>query len=1088
MGLFGNSSIRRQLTHVVLCTSLFGLGIVCAVFELYERASFRRTLSEELSTLADTVGANSAASLTFNDRKSAEEVLAGLGAEHHIVAACLYNTSGQAFAEYRRSGIGQEFRIAFSQEEGAHFARDSITLRRGISLGREKAGSIAIVSDLAELQARMREYMEISALALLLSVFATVFLSSHLLRMITEPILQLGEVAGKVSSEENYALRAIPQSNNEVGRLIHSFNGMLERIQERDSRLKEAKDDLELRVEARTRELQLEVAERLRAQESLSEERKVLRALIDNVPDFMYVKDSQSRFLVANASLAHAMGLENPEELLGKTDFDFFPKELADAYFQDEQKVIRTKQALFNREEECADAKGNRMWLLTTKVPIYDRNGHVTGIAGVGRDITERRRIESERQKAKEALEARTRELQLEVGERVRAQEALSEERQVLRALIDNVPDYMYVKDATCRFVVANVAVARQMGAKSPEELIGKTDFDFYPRELATTFFDDEQRVIRSGHAEINREEAGLDPQGNASHVLTTQVPLRDKNGQITGLVGTGHDITHLKKIQAEMQRAREVAEAASRAKSEFLANMSHEIRTPLNGIMGMTDLALQTELTREQLEYLETVKESADSLLTVINDILDFSKIEAGKIDLESVDFDVRDSLESALKTLAVRADQKGLELLCEVAPEVPEVARGDITRLRQVLLNLVGNAIKFTNEGEVALRVRQEAKDGCELILHFTVSDTGIGIPEDKRDLIFDPFAQADSSTTRKYGGTGLGLTISSRLVQMMGGQIWVESKEGRGSHFHFTARLQAADRKEIKVGSPAPPEVLRGVRVLVVDDNQTNRRILEGMLRRWEMIPVCVESGEQALAELASARQEERAFGLIVTDMHMPNMDGFALVEHIRRRELYAATIMMLTSAGHRGDAERCQKLGVSAYLLKPIRQSELREAIARVLGARAQEGMIPLITRFSLGDARDPSDILRILVVEDNLVNQRLVVRLLEKRGHRVVVAGNGREALASVEKEPFDIVLMDVQMPEMDGFEATAAIRRKEKTTGLHQIIVALTAHAMKGDREKCLAGGMDAYLSKPIRPQELDEVLARYGSRPQVTA
>ncbi len=932
MGLFGNSSIRRQLTHVVLCTSLFGLGIVCAVFELYERASFRRTLSEELSTLADTVGANSAASLTFNDRKSAEEVLAGLGAEHHIVAACLYNTSGQAFAEYRRPGIGPEFRIAFSQEEGAHFARDSITLRRGISLGREKAGSIAIVSDLAELQARMREYMEISALALLLSVFATVFLSSHLLRMITEPILQLGEVAGKVSSEENYALRAIPQSNNEVGRLIHSFNGMLERIQERDTKLKDAKDDLELRVEARTKELQLEVAERVRAQESLSEE------------------------------------------------------------------------------------------------------------------------------------------------------------RQVLRALIDNVPDYMYVKDATCRFVVANVAVARQMGAKSPEELIGKTDFDFYPRELATTFFDDEQRVIRSGHAEINREEAGLDPQGNASHVLTTQVPLRDKNGQITGLVGTGHDITHLKKIQAEMQRAREVAEAASRAKSEFLANMSHEIRTPLNGIMGMTDLALQTELTREQLEYLETVKESADSLLTVINDILDFSKIEAGKIDLESVDFDVRDSLESALKTLAVRADQKGLELLCEVAPEVPEVARGDITRLRQVLLNLVGNAIKFTNEGEVALRVRQEAKDGCELILHFTVSDTGIGIPEDKRDLIFDPFAQADSSTTRKYGGTGLGLTISSRLVQMMGGQIWVESEEGRGSHFHFTARLQAADRKEIKVGSPAPPEVLRGVRVLVVDDNQTNRRILEGMLRRWEMIPVCVESGEQALAELASARQEERAFGLIVTDMHMPKMDGFALVEHIRRRELYAATIMMLTSAGHRGDAERCQKLGVSAYLLKPIRQSELREAIARVLGARAQEGMIPLITRFSLGDARDPSDILRILVVEDNLVNQRLVVRLLEKRGHRVVVAGNGREALASVEKEPFDIVLMDVQMPEMDGFEATAAIRRKEKTTGLHQIIVALTAHAMKGDREKCLAGGMDAYLSKPIRPQELDEVLARYGSRPQVTA
>ena len=478
--------------------------------------------------------------------------------------------------------------------------------------------------------------------------------------------------------------------------------------------------------------------------------------------------------------------------------------------------------------------------------------------------------------------------------------------------------------------------------------------------------------------------------------------------------------------------------------------------------------------------------------MLTVINDILDFSKIEAGRIDLESVDFDIRDSLESALKTLAVRADEKGLELLCEVAREVPEVARGDITRLRQVLLNLVGNAIKFTNEGEVAVRVRQEAKEERALLLHFTVSDTGIGIPKEKKEMIFDPFSQADSSTTRKYGGTGLGLTISARLVRMMGGRIWVESEEGRGSHFHFTVRLQVADRKEFKLGSPAPPEVLRGVRVLVVDDNQTNRRILEEMLRRWEMVPALAESGQNALAELAAARNEGRAFELILTDMHMPTMDGFELVEHIRERpELCTATIMMLTSAGHRGDAERCQKLGVSAYLLKPIRHSELREAIARVLGAREQEGMIPLVTRYSLGDARDRSEILRILVAEDNLVNQRLIVRLLEKRGHRVVVAANGKEALAAVERAAlergtFDLILMDVQMPEMDGLETTAAIRRNEKSTGLHQVIVALTAHAMKGDDEKCLAGGMDGYLTKPIRPQELDEVLARCVARQPV--
>ena len=1086
---FISSSIRRQLTLVVLCTSLFGLGIVYATFEIYERASFRRGRTEELSTLADTVGANSAASLTFYDKKSAEEVLAGLGAEHHILAACLFNTNGQAFAEYRRLGASREFHIPFSQDEGAHFEPDSLTLRRAIWVGGERVGSIAIVSDLAELQAKMRSYNEISALGLLLSVLTTIFISSRLLRFVTDPILQLAAVAGKVSSEENYALRAIPQSNDEVGRLIQSFNGMLERIQERDTKLKEINDELELRVEARTQELQLEVGERVRAEEALSEERKVLRALIDNVPDFMYVKDAQSRFLVANSALARSIGFKNPQELLGKTDFDFFPEELAQAYYDDEQNVIRSGQTLVNHEEACIDAQGNTIWLLMTKVPLYDKDGQAAGIAGIGRDITERRRMESERQKAKEALEERTKQLQSEVEERVLAQATLSAERQILRALIDNVPDYMYVKDTDCRFLLANLAVATQMGAKNPEELIGKTDFDFYPRELATTFFEDEQRVIRSGKAEINREESGLDPKGNFSQVLTTQVPLRDTSGKVTGLVGVGHDITHLKKIQAEMQGAREAAEKASRAKSEFLANMSHEIRTPLNGIMGMTDLALETELNREQRECLETVKVSADSLLTVINDILDFSKIEAGKIDLEFVDFEVRDSLESALKTLAVRADEKGLELLCEVAPEVPEVARGDITRLRQVLLNLVGNAIKFTNDGEIAVKVRQGARDGQELILHFTVSDTGIGIPKDKLEMIFDPFSQADSSTTRKYGGTGLGLTISARLVRMMGGQIWVESEEGRGSQFHFTVHLQVADSKEVKIGSPAPPEVLRGVRVLVVDDNRTNLRILEGMMKRWEMIPLCVESGEQALAELASAKDEGRAFGLIVTDMHMPKMDGFEFVEHIREKpELSTATIMMLTSAGHRGDAERCQKLGVSAYLLKPIRQSELREAIARVLGAREQQGMIPLVTRFSLGDARDRSETLRILVAEDNLVNQRLIVRLLEKRGHCVVIAGNGKETLAALEKDSFDLILMDVQMPEMDGFEATAAIRRKEKSSGLHQFIVALTAHAMKGDHERCLAAGMDGYLSKPIRPQELDEVLSRYGSRHQVTA
>lgn len=681
------------------------------------------------------------------------------------------------------------------------------------------------------------------------------------------------------------------------------------------------------------------------------------------------------------------------------------------------------------------------------------------------RDITERKESERLLEQQRAALAA--------------SHAALREQAQVLQGVLESIGEGVMVADMQGRFVVFNPAAENLLGHGAtdlrPEQWVDH--FGLFQTDGTTSFPVDEVPLVRALRGEECDEVELLvrNPRKPQPILIAmTGRPIRD-DGVLSGGVVVLRDITEPKRAEEELRQAKQSAESANKYKSEFLANMSHEIRTPMNGVLGMTELVLDTELNHEQREYLSMAKTSANHLLSIINDILDFSKIEAGKLDLEMIPFPLRESLDETIATLGLRASRKGLELACHILPQVPDDLIGDPGRIRQIVVNLAGNAIKFTERGEVVVHVDVESRTDHNVTLHFSVSDTGIGIPPEKTDRLFKSFSQVDASTTRQYGGTGLGLAISAQLVRMMNGRIWLESQPGVGSTFHFTATFELSPT----VLRPLPVNriELAQLPVLVVDDNATNRTILHEMLSNWRMKPTVVEGGAAALQALERASREGRPFSLVLLDSMMPGMDGISLAAEIQKRpELAGATLMMLSSKDRRSEAAKCRELGVASYLQKPVGQSVLLNAIMTTLGPSLSHETTPIASRPDLAPCQRS---LRLLLAEDNEVNRRLAVRLLQRRGHEVVLVSNGRQALTALENERFHAVLMDIQMPEMDGLEATTIIRERERITGIHIPIIAMTAHAMKGDAERCYEAGMDGYIAKPLQPLELFEVVER---------
>jgi len=1040
MNAWRNISLRRRLVLLTMVSSSVGLVFALFMGLVYYEHFAREHKVEELQSAADLIGTSSTAALVFDDKAEGARVLQALQTRKHIRRGVLFLPDGSVFAEYKRGDYQSGVSAGLAgRGEGISWAADCLRLIRPISLEGREIGKLYLEAALTDLRESRRH-----TVLLAIPVFGTTLVLVYFLTLIqqksiVQPIRQLSEVAGRVAEEKNYALRAPSLEGPELGQLGSAFDHMLEVIESRDQELREARDLLEARVGERTMALEQEIEDRQWAQLLLQESEELFRALTEAAPVGI-VAETDEGIILSNPAFRKMFGYTE-EEIAGKALDDLLLTPAMRETGVSIGKLIGTGRAT-HRTLKRRRKDGKEIDVDGFGAPLQ-LGGKRKGFLAIYVDISKR----------------------------VEAEKTIRESEELFRLLSSAAPIGIFRADREGRWVYVNQRWIEMTG-RAAETALGYGWLQaVHPEDREAT-----ERLWKTAaeiEMELQDETRFLTPDGNTNWVCWGSRALHGPDGSLIGYVGVIEDISKRRAAEQRLLEAKQAAESANQAKSQFLANMSHEIRTPMNGILGMTELALETPLSGQQREYLEMVKGCAESLLEIIEDILDFSKIENGKAELENVPFFLLDCVENALQPVTMRAQEKGLELEWSVRGDLPECVQGDPVRLRQILINLLGNAVKFTDAGEVLLSIECLKRSGEEAEIRFEVRDTGVGIPAENHSKVFDAFQQSDTSVTRQFGGTGLGLSISARIARMMGGEIQLESTAGEGSRFFFTVKLKtakSAERAEEEEGK------LPRVKALVVEERKGYQELAVWLMTRWGLEVEVAGSVEEARASLARQKEKKEQYRIVLVNQNLHDADGYDVAREVRAyapRETTA--ILMVSSAASILEDARAAECGVFRRLRKPLRRRVLWESLRAALSQEGEPETTPIIEP----PVNAAGGHFRILLVEDNEVNQKLAVRLLEKMGHQVTLVSNGAEACETLCAATYDIVLMDLQMPVMGGLEATCKIREREQHSGQHVPILAMTAHAAAQDEKRCLEAGMDGYLTKPIRREVLRKEIER---------